>query len=361
MGATPAPKTWTPAPEREVLSAMFGLLPLPRTLEAAKRDSNHQRRHVRLSVVSDLVRLAALEQADRPTALALLEQMLGRDSDPEIRARAAIGLADCEAGEEQVGALLHATKDVHLSVAEMALAALREVCAQGHPAASSAIEDAVRSDHAPLRFQGVAAASRVLGDAAFARVIELAIADPDAKVRSLAWRVCDERFRAPLPAELEKRAISALRDKSQAVRLAAAILLAPCGDSGAQMILVAALNEGWSIPAPEDEQAVIELVGELNLAAALPGLLRHARGRLGLVPGRFAWQARVAMARLGDVSARVSIETGLRSRRAHVRLASALAVGKARLHGLRAVVEGLAHEGKISTDVLAQVQADLSD
>jgi HEAT repeat protein len=339
---------------------MFGVAQLPRTLAAAERDVGHARRHVRLSVVSDLVRLAMPGAADRDQALRLLTRLLEQDPDPEVRARAAIGMADCEAGPDQVDVLITAARSEYLSVAEMALAALREVCEPGERRVTRLLENLVQSKHAAVRFQVVAAGSRLLGDSAFDKLLTGAFVDEDAKVRALAFRVCEERFDVELPEFVQGAATKALKDVDRSVRLASAILLAPLGHETARTVLVTALNQRWSMAAPEDEQTVIELAGELKLLDALPGLRRHSRGWLGLVPGRFAWQAQVAMASLGDASAQKAIAAGLRSRESHVRAASALAVGRARLHGLRGEVEALGNAGKLPADVFERVIADLA-
>ncbi len=340
---------------------MFGLEQLPRTLAAARRDLAHRRRHVRLSVVNDLVRLSQPDRAERGEALTLLGKLVADDSDPEVQARAAIGLADGEAGQEQIAVLLTAARSEHVGVAEMALAALREISPAGEPRVTRLVASLARSEHGALRFQAVGAAARLLDEPAFLGIFEAALADADAKVRGHALRVASERFGDELPSGVRRQARPALADQERWVRLAAAILLAPCGEEGASSVLVDAVNQGWKVPAPEDEQVIIELVGELELSDALPGLRRHARGWLGIVPGRFAWQAQVAMARLGDEGARRAITAGLGSRQFHVRAASALAVGRARLHGLRANVEALAREGKLEPEVLERVLEDLAD
>src|SRR5215203_2892794 len=89
-----------PAREAEPKTArrdMLGLPPLPRTLEAALRDLEHERATVRLSALHDLARLS--EGPARAPAIAALSGALLRDASAEIRADAAIALADCEASE----------------------------------------------------------------------------------------------------------------------------------------------------------------------------------------------------------------------------------------------------------------------
>jgi HEAT repeat protein len=340
---------------------MFGLAQLPRTMSAAQRDATHSRRHVRLSVINDLVRLSRPGQPDRETGLRVLSTLLAGDADAEVRARAAIAFADCEAGPEVVPALLTAARGEHVGVAEMALAALREIAPPEEPRVSSLVKVLARGEHPALRFQAVGAAARVLDEVAFIDLLTQLLRDPDVKVRGHALRVADERFGGGrIPPSVVRAAEAAVGDSEPWVRLAAALLLAPHGHGPAHEVLVSALNQRWPLPAPEDEQALIELVGELGLTQALPGLRRHARGWFGLVPGRFAWHSQVAMARLGEQAARKAIAAGLRHRHSHVRAASALAVGRARLHELRGEVEQLVERGKLDPALAEEVLEELT-
>lgn len=340
---------------------MFGLGQLPRTMSAAQRDATHPRRHVRLSVVHDVVRLSRPGQPDREAGLKLLSTLLAQDSDAEIRARAAIAFADCEAGPESVPVLLTAARGEHVGVAEMALAALREITPAEDPRVIPLLKVLAKGEQPALRFQAIGAAARLLDEAAFVDLLTPALSDPDVKVRGHALRVADERFGGGrIPPSVTRAAEVAVQDPEPWVRLAAALLLAPHGHGPAHDVLVSALNQRWPLPAPEDEQALIELVGELGLNQALPGLRRHARGWMGLVPGRFAWHAQVAMARLGEDSARRAIGAGLRHRQSHVRAASALAVGRARLHELRGDIEQLVERGKLDRELAEEVLEELT-
>lgn len=339
---------------------MFGLEQLPRTLAAARRDSSHHRRHVRLSVVNDLVRLSHGAPGDRPEALSLIARMLSDDPEPEVRARAAIALADGEAGAEHLPALLAAARSEHVGVAEMALAALREVSPEGDTRVTRLVEALAKSEHGALRFQAVGVAARVSDEAEFVGCLQALLSDPDAKVRGHALRVAGERFGQAVPMLIEEQVRSALSAQDRWIRVAAALWLAPLGNEQAKSLIVRAIDSRWALPNPEDEQALIEIAGELGLDAAVPGLRRYARGWLGLVPGRFAWQARVALARLGDEASRRAITQGLESRQAHVRAASALAVGRARLHGCRPRVEALLEQGKLEPELAHDVLKDLT-
>lgn len=330
-------------------------------MSAAQRDATHARRHVRLSVVNDLVRLSGSGQPDRDAGLQILSTILTRDSDAQVRARAAIAFADCEAGPESVPVLLTAARGEHVGVAEMAVAALREITPVEDPRVVPLLKVLARGEHPALRFQAIGAAARLLGEAAFIDLLTHVLSDPDVKVRGHALRVADERFGGGrIPPSVVRAAEVAVVDSEPWIRLAAALLLAPHGHMPARDVLVSALNQRWPLPAPEDEQALIELVGELGLTEALPGLRRHARGWMGLVPGRFAWHARVAMARLGEESAQRGIAAGLRHRQSHVRAASALAVGRARLHELRGDVEQLVERGKLDRELAEEVLEELT-
>lgn len=339
---------------------MFGLDQLPRTLAAARRDLSHQRRHVRLSVVNDLVRLSHGEPTERPEALNMIAQMLSDDPEPEVRARAAIALADSEAGPEHLPALLSAARSEHVAVAEMALAALRELAPAGDARVMRLAQTFSRSEHGALRFQAVGVAARVCDEETFIDSLPALLSDPDVKVRAHTLRVAGERFEQAVPAGVEEQVRSALSAADRWECVAAALWLAPLGNRDAKQLIVRAINDRWALPTLEDEQALIELAGELGLEAAMPGLRRYSRGWLGLVPGRFAWQARVALARLGDESARRGITTGLESRHAHVRAAAALAVGRARLHRSRQRVEELLGAGKLDPELAHEVLKDLT-
>lgn len=310
---------------------MFQPKPLPRTLDAALRDIQHRRRHVRQSAVSDLGRLA---QGDaRAPALAALVRALANDTDATIRGACALALADADA-QSELDALVDAAKTEQVHVAEMALVAIRELSPAGHRGASAIVRYHLKSDEPPLRFQALTAASRVLSSD-FERVTLQAVDDPDPKIRYLMLRLSEERWPAEqLPEPVKAAAEVALRDDDVKVRTAAAMLLAPLGNTLARQTLIQALNERIALPAAEDEQTLIEMVGELNLKDAMAGLRAYCRGRFGLIPGRFAWQARVAMARLGDARAIAAIRRGLASRNADTRVLAVAAVGQARLKSL---------------------------
>ena len=78
---------------------MFGLPPLPRTLEASLRDLSSKKEDVRRSAIRDLTRLAEGSDAVRAKALPLLATALSSDEEPSVRTEAATALADLRAEE----------------------------------------------------------------------------------------------------------------------------------------------------------------------------------------------------------------------------------------------------------------------
>lgn len=317
---------------------MYPWSPLPRTAAAALRDSAHAKPSVRLSAVADLARLAAADEgagcADR------LIELVARDADVEVRAAAALGLSDSGV-RRALPELLRAAGASEPRVRQMALIALGELAEPGDAEVRGALASAFESDAPALRFQALVAAGRLLPDAELSLWLGRALADPEGRLRYIACRIIEERFfsgEAAAEAALgafEERLVARLDDEEPEVALAAALVLAPRGVQAAQARIVEALNRRRSFPQPEDEQAAIELCAELGLRAALPGLYGRAFG--GLLGGSaLAFQARVALARLGDPRACRLILRGLSSRRRTVRAQSIAAAGQARLEAARA-------------------------
>ena len=307
---------------------MFNLRPLPRTLPAALRDVAHRKVEVRLSAVQDLARLAGETQSE--AAAEALVQALA-DPLPVVRARAALALADANVSAT-AQALLPLLEDVDAHVCETALSALGELCGPDDESALSAIRAALEDELPALRFQALIAYALVLGERAIPALIA-AFEDRDARVRYVALRAAEERLADGCPddlrAEVLARAGAALADSARDVRLAAAILLARTREEAARAELAAVVNSTRPASEPEDEQTAVDLAGELGLEAAEPGLMRRAFGRLRR--DRFAWEARVALARLGNERARRSILKDLRSWSYEVRSMAVAAAGRARI------------------------------
>lgn len=323
---------------------MFGWDPLPRSLEAALRDACDPKTWVRVSAVRDLSR--HVESRADEEAVAMLVRVLGSDPSAEVRDAAAVALADGQA-HGATAALIEALDDVTIHVRQMALLALAEIGDARDPAVAPALEAAVLSEYAPVRFQALIATERLAPDRAEAALLA-ATEDPDVEVRHLAFRLLEERVetaRAPTPPDdaaqgapqpnraVRRAAENALSDTSVAVRTAAAILLARMGDAAGNAALVAACSHAGRALSDEDRQAAIELCGERKLEGARRALERRAWGFFGA--GGVRWAARIALARMGDARARANIMSGLSAWNRDARTFAVVAAGRARLSEAR--------------------------
>jgi HEAT repeat protein len=316
---------------------MFGIRSLPRTLEAALRDLRHAKNETRISALRDLARLS--ETADRPRALRALCEVMESDAELHVRAAAALALGDADA-EESREALLSAARTSPLQVREMALAALGEIAEPGDPEVLKLLA-AARQDPAPeMRFQALIALNRVAHDALPEQLVD-ASRDLDAEVRQIVYRLAEEHVlegRA-LPEPLRQRARAALRDEVPSVRLTAAILLARVGDQCGADVIRAVVERKDRVASLEDEQAALELAGELQISEARPALSRRAFGFFGLFRDPLAWHARVALARLGDEQAKAAILRGLSAFTRDARTIAVAAAGRARLREARTILQ----------------------
>jgi HEAT repeat protein len=320
---------------------MYVWSPLPRSLAATFRDVQSPKSRVRLSAVADLVRWA--EGDEREHCVAELERLLGGDPDLEVRAAAALALADAAAAES-LGPLIAAAVHGPPRVRQMALVAIGELAEPGQPGALEALRASLRSDLPALRFQALVAAHRLFEERALQTELQRALADDEPKLRYVACRIVEERYFAPNSAANAAMACAPvlealsglLDDRDPAVALAAAIPLARSGSERARDCIIRALNRSRGSAQVEDEQAAIELCADLDLRAARPGLMARAWG--GWLGGAspLAFQARVALARLGDARACGHILRGLSSWSRDTRTRAVAAAGQARLEAARA-------------------------
>ncbi|MBI3204886.1 MAG: HEAT repeat domain-containing protein [Myxococcales bacterium] len=307
---------------------MLGLSPLPRTLAAALRDAGDKKTQVRVSALRDLARWASegnREAVDR------LGVVLVEDPAPGVRADAALALADAGA-RSAVAALVRCAKgDDEVRVRQMALLALGEVGQADDPEVAAVIERSLSAREPELRFQALIAHAHLLRESAEPALAH-ALGDDDAQVRYVALRLSEERWSdGDLPEALVSAAKAALDDLAAKVRLAAALLLGRAGDASGAEVIVAAIDSGRGADEPEDAAAAIEVAGRLGLTAARRGLSRRAFGLLGASRDPFAWQARVALARLGDERARQAIVRGLGAWSRDARTMAVAAAGSAGL------------------------------
>ena len=336
---------------------MFGIRSLPRTLEAALRDLRHAKNETRISALRDLVRLTETE--DRPRALAALCDVLSSDAELHVRAAAALALGDADAKESRES-LLEAARHAPLQVREMALAALGEIADPADPEVLALVEAARTSDAPELRFQALIALNRVARQTLLERLVD-ASRDPDPEVRQIAFRLAEEQVLADgaaLPEPLRQRARACLRDDAPSVRLAAAILLARVGDACGRDVIRAVVERKDRVASLADEQAAIELSGELQITDARPALSRRAFGFFGLSRDPLAWHARVALARLGDAQAKAAILRGLSAFTRDARTIAVAAAGRARLREAHPILRGMT-SAQADPETVAEALAEL--
>ena len=342
---------------------MLGFTPLPRTLEAALRDAEHARPDVRLASLVDLKRHARAGSHD---AVRALVTRLKSDPEPQVRANAALSLADIDARAE-LDTLVAAAADQEPTVRQMALLGVGELAEPEHAEARAAATRGLVDRLPAVRYQAVIAVARLLGDGSLEALL-VGSRDADPEVRHVAFRVAEEVFggRAPeqVPLPLVQRARGALRDDDQGVQVAAAILLSVLGDGAGSERLVEALNSRRRIVHVEDEIIVVELAGQLKLAQATPGLERRAFGMFG---GRtpVSWHARVALAELGHARAKSAILRGLSAWSRDARTLAVAAAGRARLQEARGLLERMLGaperaEPDAVTDALASINGGSS-
>jgi HEAT repeat protein len=327
------------ATKKDEKDAMLGPPALPRTLDASIRDLDSKRPEVRASAIEDLVRHARRDDAVRTRALPLLDARL-RDDDARVRGAAAVGLGDLVA-KERVDALLSAVDDEDAHVRQMAMNALGEI---GDPRAAVRLKKALRDRRPEVRYQAVIAYSRVTEDSADIEQMLLdASNDDDDAIVHIALRVAEERYdRGAEPDErILARARAIVKSGSPHVVLAAAILLAKAGDESARPSILRVVR-GERIagqePEKEDEQAAVELAGELGLREAIPELERRVWGIGRFVRDTCRFHARIALARMDHARAVAEIMKDLESARPDVIGEAVVAAGRARLAQARTLV-----------------------
>jgi HEAT repeat protein len=332
---------------------MFSPSPLPRTLEASFRDLTSARVATRASAIRDVVRHALRSDPARARAIAHFEKALKDDPSPAVRAEAAVALADV-AAQEALPVLLVAIEDEDAHVRQMALSAVGEI---GDGRAAPRLERALRDSRPEVRYQAVIAFARVARDdpAAVAAAIARALDDEDTSIRYIAMRVAEERLAAgaepPGDAPLVARAEQLVDGSDAALAVVAGLYLARLGRPRGHALVLDVVAERATTPEIEDEQACVELAGDLELRDAIEHLERRAWGtrrfmRTVMAWGAgdrasCAWHARIALARMGHERARAEILAELSSWRRELREAAVVAAGRARIVEARALLENL--------------------
>ncbi len=337
--------------------------PLPRNLEAAFRDLGSERAATRASAVRDVVRHGQSGDEVRGRAIAALEKVLRADPVAAVRAEAATAMADLGAADA-LPTLLVAVEDDDPHVRQMAISALGEI---GDPRAARRIERALSDRRPEVRYQAVIAYARIAGDdpAAVATALVAATGDADDAIRYIAMRVAEEQLSARGNEASDERMTRRARELLDAeeggaagdggVGVVAALYLARLGDPAGLARVLEVVSETREPPPLEDEQACVELCGELRVREAIPHLERRAWGRRRILRTVFAWgagdgsscafHARIALARLGHERARAEILADLSSWRRETREAAVVAAGRARLGEARPVLQGLQERG----------------
>jgi HEAT repeat protein len=335
--------------------------PLPRNLEASFRDLTSEKASTRAAAIRDVVRHSLRSDATRERAIPQLERALKSDQVPGVRAEAAVALADV-AAHEALPTLLVAVEDEDAHVRQMALSALGEI---GDARAAQRLERALRDARPEVRYQAIIAFARVAKDDPAAVVVAVARAldDDDPAIRYIAMRIAEEQV-ADAGEDAAQGQAHPLRDprlvtrarqladgSDVAVAVVAGLYLARIGDPGGRAIALDVVAERRRTPELEDEQACVELAGELGMREATVHLERRAWGRRRVVRALLSWgagdrascswHARIALARMGHDRARAEILADLGSWRRETREAAVVAAGRARLREAREVLERL--------------------
>lgn len=317
--------------------------PLPRTLEASLRDLDSAKPEIRASAIGDLVRHARRDDDVKKKALPKLEARLA-DEHPGVRAAAAIALGDLEA-KDLLPKLLLLVDDDDAHVRQMAINALGEI---GDARAAPRLRRALTDSRPEVRYQATIAIARVLEDAAeIEEALVRATRDDDDAIVHIALRLAEERIDEGkgISDELLTRA-RVLREKSASshVAIVAAIVLAKAGDeSGNELVLRVVKGERikGQAPAKEDEQAAVELAGQLGLKEAVPFLEKRAWGFSSWVSDTSSFHAKIALARMGNERAKKEILKDLESGKREVIEAAVVAAGRARLGDAKPIIERL--------------------
>lgn len=328
---------------------MLGPPPLPRNLEASVRDLDSARPEVRVSAIDDLLRHARGNDDVKARAIPLYEKRLV-DADPRVRSAAAVALGELGA-KEAIVALIKLVDDADAYVRQMAINALGEI---GDPRALPRLARALRDTRPEVRYQAIIAFARASNDAAaVSQALLDATNDDDDAIVHIALRLAEERLDASPSAtsdakkeegiddRLVVRARALLKSPSPHVALVAAIFLGKAGHADGHTLLLRVVRgdrRGAEAPEKEDEQAAVELVGELELEQAIGDLERRVWGLSRWVRDTCAFHAKIALARMNHPRARAEILRDLASSRREVRAAAVVSAGRARLREAREAI-----------------------
>ena len=153
--------------------------------------------------------------------------------------------------------------------------------------------------------------------------------------------------------------------------MVAALYLARLGDARGRAAVLEVVAGARRTREAEDEQACVELAGELELREAIPHLERRAWGAARVLRALLsfgagdrtscAWHARTALARMGHARARAEIAAELGSWRRETREAAVVAAGRARMHEVRgALRNALQHGGNVDAALVREALVRLA-
>jgi HEAT repeat protein len=301
------------------MPAEFGPSLLVRRLEAALRDIQSSKVHIRRAAARDLSQY--VDSPARARTVDRLERLVVEDADIEVRAEGVLALADGGA-TESVGLLIGLARTGVPRIRQIALLAIGELAETGVEDAIEVALEAVESPLPGLRYQGLVTLKNLQQAEALGLIISKT-ADADSEVRWVAVRLIDELclqgssqgsaptvFGAWDAANIRKLQ-PLLEDQDRRVVVAATLLLSRLRVATAIDKLATLLSKSSYKLEPQDEETAIEMIGQLRLSQAKPELERRA-WRL-LWEGPTTWPARVALGQLGDRRARQSILQSLYS------------------------------------------------
>jgi HEAT repeat protein len=342
--------------------------PLPRNLEASFRDLASEAPATRTSAIRDVVRHALLSDPTRSRAVPELERALRGDRVAAVRSAAAVALADL-AAREALATLLVAVEDGDSHVRQMALSALGEI---GDPRATRRLERALGDERPEVRYQAIIAFSRVARDDpdAVAEAIARALGDGDEAIRYIAMRIAEEFQFDGQPVRdprIVARAEELADGPNDEAAVVAGLYLARLGQERGRALVLAVVAETRRTAELEDEQACVEVTGQLGIREAVPHLERRAWGTRRALRSLLswgagdrrscAWHARISLARMGHARARAEILADLGSWRRETREAAVVAAGRAGIQEARGTLEhlGEAVDAALVREALARI------
>ncbi|HEY5962363.1 MAG TPA: HEAT repeat domain-containing protein [Polyangiaceae bacterium] len=331
---------------------------MPRNLAAALRDMQSRRAESRRSAIVDLVRYADTD--DRQRVVEAMRRSLAQETDPDIRAIAALATADGHLNE-LIPELVQLLEAAPPRVQQMALVAVGELGERGDPLLLRALRPMLTSELPALRYQALAAWQRLGDDPA---QLVRAVADPDAEVRFIAWSMLDEylahntqaRASNPFARAADQSGVlggaseptlfaelsSHWQTSPKRTRILAAAVLYRLGDAAPLTALLQEVEHvrRWS---RTDRLAMVTQCGRLRMRAAFAWLKRLAR--VGWFEGPCGWPATAALAALDDQVSRDLVLAELRQPALHRKQRALVAVREFELSFASDQVQSMNREG----------------